>query len=54
MKKRKFYLAFELNLFSIGIITQPNQMVKGPKIQFKQPRMVMVDETLAMEKAKTL
>ncbi len=48
-------LAFELDLFSIGIFTQPNQMVKRPQIQFKHELgTVVVDETVALEKIKNL
>ncbi len=47
-------MAFEPNLFSIGIIMLPNQMAEGPHIQFKHElQMVVVDETPTLEKVKT-
>jgi hypothetical protein len=47
-------LSFKLDLFSIGMITLPDQTIVEPQIQFKHELgMVVVDETLAMEKVKT-
>ncbi len=42
-------------LFSIGIITLLDQTTKGPYIQLKhEPWIVVVDETIALEKVKIL
>jgi hypothetical protein len=48
-------LSSKLDLFSIGIITLPDQTIVEPQIQFKHELgTIVVDETLAMEKVKTL
>ncbi len=53
-EEEEILLAFEPNLFSIGIIMLANQMVEGPHIQFKHELwMVVVDETPTLEKVKT-
>ncbi len=52
---KKILLFYEPNLFSIGMITLPDQAVFEPHTQFHHKlKIVTVDETLAMEKVKTL
>jgi hypothetical protein len=53
-EEEEISLTSKPNLFSIGIIMLLDQKTKGPLIQFKhEPWIVVVDETLALEKVKT-
>jgi hypothetical protein len=54
-EKEGIRLSSKLDLFSIGMITLLDQTIVEPQIQFKHELgTVVVDETLAMEKVKTL
>ncbi len=53
-EEKEILLFYEPTLFSIGMITLPNQVVSEPHIQFQHKlRTVMVDETPTMEKVKS-
>jgi len=54
-EEKGILLSYDPNLFSIRMITLPDQAMFEPHIQFHHElRMVVVDETLAVDKVKTL
>jgi hypothetical protein len=54
-EEEKIMFFFEPNLFSIEMINFPDQAIFEPHIQFHhEPRTIVVDGTLAMEKVKNL